>query len=73
MAGYEGLGGHKMLDEYDRKRGADIRKRVRAIDLFNRVTRSPNPQMQMLRLTGMKAAHDLTALRQALMRAGMGH
>ncbi len=73
MAGREGLGGEKMLGEYDRKRGADIRKRVRAIDIFNRVTRSPNSQMQMLRLTGMKAAHDLTALRHALMRAGMGH
>ncbi|MDV7144186.1 FAD-dependent monooxygenase [Tropicimonas sp. TH_r6] len=73
MAGREGLGGEKMLEEYDRKRGSDIRRRVRAIDIFNRVTRSPNPQMQMLRLTGMKAAHDLTAVRHALMRVGMGH
>lgn len=73
MAGREGLGGEKMLAEYDRKRSADIRKRVAAIDLFNRVTRSPRPQMQMLRLTGMKAVHDLSSLRRAIMRAGMGH
>ncbi|SDI72661.1 FAD-dependent monooxygenase [Aliiruegeria lutimaris] len=73
MAGHDGLGGERMLKEYDRKRSADIRKRVQAIDLFNRVTRSPHPQVQNLRLTGMKAAHDLTALRHAIMRAGMGH
>ncbi|SNS57623.1 FAD-dependent monooxygenase [Tropicimonas sediminicola] len=73
MAGREGLGEAKMLDAYDRQRSADIRRRVGAIDLFNRVTRSPNPQVQMLRLTGMKAVHDLTGLRQAIMRAGMGH
>ncbi|MFD0982477.1 FAD-dependent monooxygenase [Tropicimonas aquimaris] len=73
MAGREGLGEAKMLDSYDRQRSGDIRRRVGAIDLFNRVTRSPNPQVQMLRLTGMKAVHDLTGLRQAIMRAGMGH
>ncbi|PRY25017.1 2-octaprenyl-6-methoxyphenol hydroxylase [Aliiruegeria haliotis] len=73
MAGREGLGGDDMLERYDRTRGADIRKRVRAIDAFNRITRSPNPQVQMLRLAGMKAAHDLGGLRRAIMKAGMGH
>ncbi|RYH08130.1 FAD-dependent monooxygenase [Tropicimonas sp. IMCC6043] len=72
VAGRDGLGQPKMLAEYDRRRGADIRRRVQAIDLFNRVTRSPNPQVQMLRLAGMKAVHDLSGLRRAVMRAGMG-
>ncbi|WP_116131636.1 FAD-dependent monooxygenase [Tropicimonas sp. IMCC34043] len=72
MAGRAGLGNEKMLAEYDRTRGADIRRRVAAIDIFNRVTRSPNPQVQMLRLMGMKAVHDLGGLRQMVMRAGMG-
>jgi 2-octaprenyl-6-methoxyphenol hydroxylase len=72
MAGRDGLGGREMLDRYDSSRGRDIRRRVAAIDLFNRVTRSPNPQMQMLRLAGMKAVHDLGGLRNAIMRAGMG-
>lgn len=73
MAGHEGLGGEKMLAEYDRRRSADIRRRVAAIDLFNRVTRSAEPPVQMLRLLGMKAIHDLGGLRQRVMRAGMGH
>lgn len=72
MAGRDGLGQSGMLTEYDRRRGADIRRRVQAIDLFNRVTRSPNPQVQMLRLAGMKAVHDLSGLRRTIMRAGMG-
>ncbi len=73
MAGRDELGGDAMLQDYDRQRSRDIRRRVAAIDLFNRVTRSPNPQVQMLRLAGMKAAHDLTGLRHAIMKAGMGH
>lgn len=72
MAGRDKLGAPGMLDEYDRQRGRDIRRRVAAIDIFNRVTRSPNPQVQMVRLAGMKAAHDLSGLRHAIMRAGMG-
>ncbi|WP_068110208.1 FAD-dependent monooxygenase [Tropicimonas marinistellae] len=73
MAGRDGLGKPEMLNEYDRTRSADIRRRVTAIDLFNRITRSPNSQVQLLRLAGMKAVHDLSGLRQAVMRAGMGH
>lgn len=71
-AGRDGLGGEKMLAEYDRRRCADIRRRVQAIDLFNRITRSPDRGVQMLRLIGMKAVHDLRGLREAVMRAGMG-
>ncbi len=71
-AGRDGLGEDRMLADYDRKRCADIRKRVQAIDLFNRVTRSTDPTVQMLRLMGMKAVHDLRGLREAVMRAGMG-
>ncbi|MFV0358913.1 FAD-dependent monooxygenase [Tropicimonas sp.] len=71
-AGRDGLGGAAMLAAYDRCRSTDIRRRVAAIDLFNRVTRSPDPRMQMLRLTGMKTIHDIAGLRRAVMRAGMG-
>ncbi|SFC98777.1 FAD-dependent monooxygenase [Tropicimonas isoalkanivorans] len=72
MAGRAGLGGDRMLAKYDRQRAADIRRRVAAIDVFNRVTRSGNPQVQMLRLAGMKAVHDVNGLRETIMRVGMG-
>ena len=65
------LGAPAMLARYARARGPDIRARVAAIDLFNRVTRSGDTRMQALRLNAMKAIHDVPALRQAVMRAGM--
>ncbi len=66
------LGGPAMLAAYERARTADIARRARVIDLFNRVTRSGNIGLQGLRLAGLKAVHDIAPLRKALMRAGMG-
>ncbi len=66
------LGGPAMLAAYERARAADIARRARVIDLFNRVTRSGNIGLQGLRLAGLKAVHDIAPLRKALMRAGMG-
>ncbi|MEM1431643.1 MAG: FAD-dependent monooxygenase [Pseudomonadota bacterium] len=67
----EALGTAGMLSHYARARAPDIRARVAAIDLFNRVTRSGDTRMQALRLNAMKAIHDLRPLRQTIMRAGM--
>ncbi len=66
------LGGQEMLETYQSRRMPDIMGRARAIDLFNRVTRSGNIQLQSLRLLGLQAAHDIKPLRRALIRAGMG-
>jgi len=66
------LGGSDMLAKYARARAPDIRARVAAIDVFNRVTRSPAPWLQALRAGGLRAVHDIGPLRQAVMRAGMG-
>jgi len=66
------LGGRAMLDSFEKARLPDIRNRARAIDLFNRVTRSGAPGAQALRLFGLKAAHDIAPIRKRLMRAGMG-
>ncbi len=66
------LGGERMLASYEHARARDISRRARAIDLFNRVTRSGNPGLQSLRLAGLKAAHDMAPVRRSLMRAGMG-
>ncbi len=68
----DGLGSAAMLAAFERARGPDIARRARAIDLFNRVTRSPSRPLQDMRLIGLKMAHDIVPLRQALMRAGMG-
>jgi len=68
----EALGTEAMLAAYERDRAGDIRARVAAIDLFNRVTRSGDPRMQALRLAGLRAIHGMAPLRKAVMRAGMG-
>ncbi|MEE9426951.1 MAG: FAD-dependent monooxygenase [Paracoccaceae bacterium] len=68
----DALGERQMLDSYAHARLPDIKKRAKAIDLFNRVTRSGATGPQTLRLFGLKAAHDIAPIRQALMRAGMG-
>ncbi len=65
------LGNPDMLSKYARARMPDIRARVAAIDLFNRVTRSGEPVLQALRLAGLRAVYDIRPLRQAVMRAGM--
>ena len=65
------LGAPAMLAKYARARAPDIRARVAAIDLFNRVTRSGDTRMQALRLNGLKAVYDIRPVRQAVMRAGM--
>ncbi len=66
------LGGPGMLTAYQNFRKSDINNRARAIDLFNRVTRSGDIRLQTLRLLGLKVAHDLPPVRAALISAGMG-
>ena len=68
----DNLGAPAMLAAYAKARETDILRRTRIIDLFNRVTRSRDIGLQSLRLTGLKAAHDIAPLRKGLMRAGMG-
>lgn len=65
------LGSMAMLDAYARKRMPDITARLRAIDVFNRITRGENPALQSLRLAGLRVIHDVTPLRRGVMRAGM--
>ncbi|MBM7068179.1 FAD-dependent monooxygenase [Actibacterium sp. 188UL27-1] len=65
-------GADTVLATYRRARTADIRARVAAIDLFNRVTKSGTPWLQSLRLNGLKLVHDAAPLRRSVMRAGIG-
>ena len=66
------LGTSKMLDAYERARARDIHARARVIDLFNRVCKSGDVQVQALRLAGLKAVHDIAPLRRTIMQAGLG-
>lgn len=67
-----GLGDATMMSAYDAARRGDIDRRARAIDMFNRVTRSGDGMLQGLRLVGLKAVHDVTPMRKTVMRAGLG-
>ena len=66
------LGSPEMLAAYEKSRDRDIRARASVIDLFNRICRSGELPLQSLRLTGLKAVHDIAPLRHAVMRAGLG-
>jgi 2-octaprenyl-6-methoxyphenol hydroxylase len=66
------LGSPEMLRKFARSREADIRKRARVIDLYNRVCRSDGAPVQALRSLGLKLVHDIAPLRRGVMRAGLG-
>lgn len=65
-------GAPQLLEAYNRARQADLPHRLRAIDLYNRLTRSADPISQMLRAQGLGLLHDIAPLREALMKSGMG-
>lgn len=69
---HDDLGGQTMLDAYAKTRLRDISTRSKVVDLFNRVTRSDDDILQMVRLWGLKAVHDIKPVRQKVMQAGLG-
>ena len=66
------LGTSRQLDQYEKARHADIERRTRAIDLFNRICKSGGSPIQALRSAGLRAVHDIAPLRRKLMQAGLG-
>lgn len=66
------LGAQAQLDLYQKTRAPEITRLANAIDVFNRVCQSGQPMIQALRSTGLRAAHDIAPLRQALMKVGIG-
>ena len=68
----DALGSPAQLADYARSRETETALRVHAIDLFNRICKSPNPGIQTLRRLGLVAAHDIAPLRRAIGHAGMG-
>lgn len=68
----DAIGTRTFLDAFARDRERDIAARAKIIDLYNRLCRSDAPLAQSIRSTGLKLVHDVPALRQRIMRAGMG-
>jgi 2-octaprenyl-6-methoxyphenol hydroxylase len=66
------LGDRPMLDAYAKARHADIRLRVTGIDALNRASQADMPILRDLRATGVRLLHDMTPVRHALMRLGLG-
>ena len=68
----ESLGTHEFLSRYALARERDVKARAEVIDTYNRLCRSDAPPARALRSAGLKLVHDLTPVRRAVMRAGMG-
>lgn len=68
----DGLGNAKMLAAHERQRWLDVKARVAGIDLLNRASMASSQPMRNLRAKALAALHDVTPLRRALMRAGLG-
>ena len=67
-----GLGNHRMLDAYTRKRQADIKLRVAGVDALNRASITGNPMLQDLRAKGIQALFGIKPVRRTLMELGLG-
>ena len=67
-----GLGNHRMLDTYARKRQADIKLRVAGVDALNRASIAGNPMLQDLRAKGIQALFGIKPVRRTLMELGLG-
>lgn len=67
-----GIGTPAFLARYAKAREKDVALRATVIDGYNRLCRSDAPVAQALRSTGLKLVHDLTPVRHAIMRAGLG-
>ncbi|WP_111537644.1 FAD-dependent monooxygenase [Palleronia aestuarii] len=59
------------LDRYAAARERDVAVRARVIDAFNRICQSDGEALQSLRLTGLRAVHDIAPIRRRVMGAGL--
>lgn len=66
------LGSTAMLTAFQRRRWGDINRRVRGIDLLNRISMAENPRLGDLRRHGLKTLHNVVPIRKILMKTGLG-
>ncbi|NAZ35777.1 FAD-dependent monooxygenase [Rubellimicrobium sp. CFH 75288] len=67
-----GIGTDAWLRDYARMREPDIRLRAAGIDLLNRASIAGAAPLRLARGLGLRAMHDLGAVRRGLMRLGLG-
>jgi 2-octaprenyl-6-methoxyphenol hydroxylase len=65
------VGGTGVIDEYDRRRRADVTSRIAAVDLLNRTLLSDFLPAQGARGLGLYALDRIGPLRRAMMREGV--
>jgi 2-octaprenyl-6-methoxyphenol hydroxylase len=65
-------GNAAMLDTFNKTRHPDVRLRVAGIDALNRASMAGAPLFHDLRQLGIRALHDITPVRQGLMKLGLG-
>lgn len=68
----DGLGDPAMLATYARRRRPQVLLRVAGIDALNRASIAAPQPLRDLRALGLRALHDVTPIRRALMRLGLG-
>jgi len=65
-------GATELLQRYARKRLPDVTARVLGVDLLNRAAIAESPALRDLRLKGLETLYEMTSLRRAAMKAGLG-
>lgn len=65
-------GAAQVLDRYHRARHPVVAARVFGIDKLNRISMAGSPLATAARGAGLRLIHDVTPVRRALMRAGLG-
>ncbi len=65
-------GAPELLKTYARKRLPDVSARVLAVDFLNRAAIAQSPALRDLRLKGLETLYEMTPLRRAAMKAGLG-
>lgn len=68
----DALGSAEMLATYQRRRHADVKLRVKGIDLLNRASQAENPLLRDLRAKGVEALYGAAPVRKTLMKIGLG-
>ena len=66
------LGDTKMLEVYHKKRFAEVKLRVKGIDLLNRASMVETPGLRDARALGLNALYSLAPVRKTLMQMGLG-
>ncbi len=72
QAAPEQIGNAEMLSRYSRARYGDVRARVLGVSALNRASMATPAPIRNARALGLKVLHDISPLRNKLMRLGLG-